>query len=178
MTHQFWNFPLAVCFVIGCLSVSVHAQGVLNPEEMTLRMQLQKARQGRVDNLVCSQAYFISKSGDHGDAKEIFLKCAEAGFTAAMIWLAHLEANGMGGPPDPSAAAAWDRRAAEAGDPLGAYNYGLDLLRGFGVEKNRAEGIRYIDIAVRHDVDGARALQAADYDPDAATPDSDQHYYP
>jgi TPR repeat protein len=39
--------------------------------------------------------------------------------------MAYLDNNGFGGAYNPDAAADWDRKAAEAGDPVGQFNYGL-----------------------------------------------------
>jgi uncharacterized protein len=65
-------------------------------------------------------------------ARKLFENCANDGWTGAMTWMSQLEDNGLGGPENPDAAAEWDRRAADAGDPVGKFNYGLDLMRGRG----------------------------------------------
>jgi TPR repeat protein len=39
--------------------------------------------------------------------------------------MAYLDNNGFGGAYNPDAAADWDRKTAEAGDPVGQFNYGL-----------------------------------------------------
>jgi len=94
-----------------------------------------------------------------------------------MTWMGQLVNNGLGGDYDPDAAAQWDRRAAEAGDPVGRFNYGLALIRGHGVTRDRARGRALIDQAARDGLDIARRLQAAQYDPEAVTPDADRWKY-
>ena len=69
------------------------------------------------------------------------------------------------------------RRAAEAGDPVGQLNYGLDLMRGRGVRADEALGRAYVDEAARAGISDARRLQASGYDLDEVTPDADNWKY-
>lgn len=151
--------------------------GILNPEELTMRDTLRRAREGDTSMMVCALGYYMTKSGRHAAAREVFLPCAEAGYPGAMTWMSQLDDNGLGGPEDPAAAAEWDRRAAATGDPVGQFNYGLDLMRGRGVPKDEAEGRRYVDLAAGQGLDSARRLKAADYDLDEVTPDADDWKY-
>lgn len=151
--------------------------GTLNPEELSLNSAIAKAVRGEVDMMTCAQGYFITKSGRHAEARSVFKNCAEAGYTGAMTWMAQMEDNGLGGPEDPAAAAAWDLRAADAGDPVGQFNYGLDLLRGHGVAQDIELGRRYVDQAAEAGLPVARRLQAAEYDLDEVTPDADNWKY-
>ncbi|SET73022.1 sel1 repeat family protein [Oceanicella actignis] len=151
--------------------------GVLNPDEMTMRRFVERARRGEADMVLCAQGYLATKSGRHEWARTLFQSCAEAGWTGAMTWMGQLEDNGLGGPEDPAAAARWDRRAAEAGDPVGKFNYGLDLLRGRGVPRDEAQGRALVDAAAREGVEAARRLRAAGYDLDEVTPDADDWKY-
>lgn len=64
-----------------------------------------------------------------------------------MTWMSQLDNNGLGGAYDPDAAAEWDRRAAEAGDPVGKFNYGIALMRGHGVTRDEVLGRRLVDEA-------------------------------
>ena len=96
---------------------------------------------------LCASGYMLTKSGDHAAARTIFEACARDGYTGTMTWMSQLDNNGLGGEYNPDAAAEWDRRAAEAGDPVGRFNYGLDLLRGHGVSQDEALGRRYVDAA-------------------------------
>ena len=147
--------------------------GTLNPEELTLNRVLEDVARGETTMTNCAAGYLITKSGRHAEARAVFGPCAEAGYTGAMTWMIQLDDNGLGGPEDPDAAAEWDRRAAQAGDPVGQFNYGLDLMRGRGVAKDEAEGRRLVDAAATQGLSSARRLQAAGYDLDEVTPDSD-----
>ena len=103
--------------------------------------------------------------------------CAAAGYTGAMTWMSYMEQNGFGGDFDPDAAAEWDRRAAEAGDPVGKFNYGISLMRGFGVAQDEARGRALVDEAARDGLAIAKRLQGAEYDLDEVTPDADNWRY-
>lgn len=153
------------------------AGGTLNPEELTLNRVMKDVAEGRTSMTICATGYYITKSGRHEMARELFERCAAAGWTHAMTWMSQLDDNGLGGPEDPDTAAEWDRRAAEAGDPIGKLNYGLDLMRGRGVAENRALGRQYIDEAARSGLSTAKRLRAADYDLDVVTPDADNWKY-
>lgn len=164
------------------LALPVHAQdadpgGTLNPDELSMDRMIQNAREGRLDMMTCASGYAMTKKGDHGIARETFTACAEAGWTGAMTWMSQLDNNALAGPYDPDAAAEWDRRAAEAGDPVGQFNHGLDLLRGYGVAQDQAAGRALIDQAARAGLDSAIRLQGAGYDPDEVTPDADNWRY-
>jgi hypothetical protein len=153
------------------------AGGTLNPEELTLNRVMKDIAEGRTSMTICATGYYITKSGRHEMARELFERCAEAGWTGAMTWMSQLDDNGLGGPENPDAAAEWDRRAAEAGDPVGKFNYGLDLMRGRGVLENKALGRRYIDEAADNGLPSARRLKGAGYDLDVVTPDADNWKY-
>ncbi|WP_323784749.1 sel1 repeat family protein [Thalassovita sp.] len=151
--------------------------GTLNPLEMGLGKVMQNIREGKPDMTTCATGYYITKSGRHALARELFETCAAAGWTGAMTWMSQLDNNGLGGEYDPDAAAEWDRRAADAGDPVGKFNYGLDLMRGHGVARDDVLGRQYVDQAAREGLKIAKRLQAADYDLDEVTPDADNWKY-
>ena len=151
--------------------------GTLNPDEMSLKGSLQKALRGEVDMVICSQGYLMTKAGRHAEARTIFENCAAKGWTGTMNWMSYMEDNGFGGPEDAGKAAQWDLRSAELGDPIGKFNYGLDLLRGRGVSRDEAEGRRYIDEAARMGVADAIELQQSGYDWNVVTPDADNWKY-
>lgn len=168
----------------GALSMSlpVAAQqsdpgGTLNPDELSLDRMARNAREGRLDMMTCASGYAMTKKGDHAVARETFTACADAGWTGAMTWMSQLENNALAGPYDPDAAAEWSRRAAEAGDPVGQFNHGLDLIRGYGVPRDEDAGRALIDRAARAGLDSAIRLQGAGYDPDEVTPDADNWRY-
>lgn len=153
------------------------AFGDLNPEELTLDRVLRNAGRGEVGMTTCAAGYLITKSGRHEAARALFERCAGAGYTGAMTWMGQLDDNGLGGPENPDAAAEWDRRAAEAGDPVGMLNYGLDLIRGRGTVQDVEAGRRLVDRAAAAGLPTARRLQAAGYDPAEVTPDADDWKY-
>ena len=126
---------------------------------------------------VCASGYMMTESGDHASARAVFEACAKAGYTGAMTWMGQLDNNGLGGDYDPDAAAEWDRRAAEAGDPVGRFNHGLNLMRGHGVPKDEALGRQFVDRAAADGLDIAQRLRDADYDLDEVTPDADNWKY-
>lgn len=151
--------------------------GENNPEELTLRRYIRNGQEGNADMVVCAMGYPATKSGDHEGARAIFEACIKAGYTHAMTWMSYLADNGYGGPEDPDAAAALDRMAAEAGDPIGQFNYGLDLMRGRGVDRDVDAGRRMVDRAAGQGLAVARRMQESDYDLQEVTPDADEWKY-
>ena len=166
---------------IACLCAATAAGaeelGTLNPDEMTWQSILERAERGETGMVLCSMGYALTKSGDHTSARTLFSNCAEDGYTGAMTWMSQLENNGLGGAYDPDAAARWDRRAAEAGDPVGKFNYGLALMRGHGVVQDEALGRQLVDEAASEGLKVAQRLQGAGYDLDEVTPDADNWKY-
>lgn len=152
-------------------------QGDLNPEELTWERVIRDAERGETSMTSCASGYFMTKSGRHGPARQLFERCAQDGWTGAMTWMSQLDENGLGAPRDSARAADWDRRAAEAGDPVGKFNHGLDLLRGHGVAADAVRGRHLIDEAARDGLGAAADLKAAGYDPRAVTPDADEWRY-
>lgn len=153
------------------------AFGTTNPEELTRGAIRDRAADGDVDMMVCAAGYLMTKSGDHATARLIFERCAEAGYTGAMTWMSYMEQNGFGGEFNPDAAAAWDRRSAELGDPVGQFNHGVNLMRGFGIEQDEAAGRRMVDAAAQAGLDIALRLQGSGYDLEEITPDADTWRY-
>lgn len=171
------SLALFLCASVATAEEDPAEYGTLNPDEMTWQKNVEKAHDGHVDMMVCASGYLMTKSGDHASARAIFEACAAAGYTGAMTWMSQLDNNGLGADYDPDAAAEWDRRAAEAGDPVGKFNYGLDLLRGHGVAKDETLGRRYVDDAAADGLKIARRLQTSGYDLDEVTPDADNWKY-
>ncbi|SIS54694.1 hypothetical protein SAMN05421759_101338 [Roseivivax lentus] len=151
--------------------------GTLNPDEMTWESMLDRAEKGETGMVLCSTGYMLTKSGKHGAARALFENCANAGYTGAMTWMGQLDNNGLGGAYDPDAAAEWDRRAADLGDPVGKFNYGLALIRGHGVAQDVDRGRALVDEAAAEGLKVAQRLQGADYDLDEVTPDADNWKY-
>lgn len=151
--------------------------GVLNPQDTGVEMLTRKIEMGVIDSVTCSLGINVTKNNNFVLARKLTRRCAEAGYTKAMTWMSQLENNGLGGDYNPDAAADWDRRAAEAGDPVGQFNYGMDLMRGHGVAKDEALGRRYVDQAAKEGLAIAKRLQGAGYDLEEVTPDADNWKY-
>lgn len=182
MRNRSIHSAAAVLATALALALPAHGEtldegGTLNPDELSLDRMIRNAREGNVDMMTCASGYPMTKKGDHGVARETFTACADAGYTAAMTWMSQLDNNGLAGPYDPDAAADWSRRAAEAGDPIGKFNHGLDLIRGYGVTRDEAAGRRLIDEAAEAGNSAALRLRNAGYDPDEVTPDADNWRY-
>lgn len=168
---HFHTLAAAVLILIQAVSSRADDYGTLNPDDTGRDMLLRKIDMGARDTVTCSLAFNSTKYDDHERARNIANACAEAGNTKAMTWMSQLEANGIAGPVNPEAAAQWDRRAAEAGDAVGQFNYGVDLLRGFGVARNEDLGRLYVDKAARQGLDIAKQLVMTHYDLKAVLPD-------
>lgn len=151
--------------------------GTKNPEELSLRGALDRLRHGEWDPMTSAIGYGAAKAGMHGVAREIFADSAKRGNVQGMTWLSWMEDNGLAGPEDPEAAAYWDRRAMELGSEVGAFNFGLDVLRGRGVPYDRELGEAIIQKAARMGSPAAQHLIDNDYDLDAVTPDADEWKY-
>ncbi|QIE42276.1 sel1 repeat family protein [Rhodobacteraceae bacterium SC52] len=177
--------PLCVCGMLAIAGVC-HADpaekvedefGILNPEDTGIAMLQRKIEMGVIDSVTCSLGINATKNTDHELSRTLTTRCAEAGYTKAMTWMSQLENNAMGGDYNPDASAEWDRRAAEAGDPVGKFNHGLNLMRGHGTAQDEALGRRYVDDAASEGLAIAKRLQGADYDLDEVTPDADNWKY-
>ncbi|WP_223274721.1 tetratricopeptide repeat protein [Tateyamaria sp. syn59] len=153
------------------------AYGTHNPEELTLCGHIDRMRQGETHPVLGFIGYVESKAGNHDTAREIFSTLADAGNIPAMTWMAWMEDNGLGGPEDAAAAAEWDRRSMEAGSSVGAFNYGLDILRGRGVTYDEELGRRIIQRAAELGDSSAQHLIDNDFDLDSVTPDADEWKY-
>ncbi|MCI5038656.1 MAG: sel1 repeat family protein [Donghicola eburneus] len=151
--------------------------GTLNPQDTGFGRVMSNIDNGVTDMTTCATGYYITKSGRHEMARKLFESCANAGYTGAMTWMGQLDNNGLGGDYDPDAAAAWDKRAADLGDPVGKFNYGLNLLRGHGVAQDPELGRAYVDEAASDGLKIAKRLQESGYDPNEVTPDADEWKY-
>jgi hypothetical protein len=151
--------------------------GILNPQEMTIDYWAGQADAPVFDPKMCLFGYPAAKMGNHPAARKIFERCAEAGVTGAMPWIAWTEENGYDRPSAPGKAAEWDKRLADTGSSLGQFNYGLDLLRGHGVRQDPIRGRAYVDQAAKGGDTDARYLAGHGYDPETVTPDPDKPRY-
>lgn len=158
-------------------SDTADSYGTLNPDDTGKDMVIRRIQMGMIDSVTCSLAINVTKGVDHELSKIVTEACAEAGITKAMTWMSQLENNGLGGDYNPDAAAEWDRRAAEAGDPVGKFNHGLNLMRGHGIAQDETLGRRFVDQAAQDGLPVAKRLQGAGYDLDEVTPDADNWKY-
>ena len=146
-------------------------EGTTNPEELAIV----DAPFKKPSITVCQAGYYLNKMGDHDPAFQTHLNCAEAGYTGSMIWLAYVYQNGLHEDGEnPEISAQWDLRAANAGSEVGMYNYGLNLLRGYGVSKNVEEAKFWIQKAAALGHKHAIELINAEYDWRVVTPDADE----
>ena len=174
------KLPMVIgLFLFACIpTLAVETDGgTLNPEELSLARNAELASKGKVDFVICASGYLMTKHGDHEAARIVFEECARQGYTGAMTWMSYLDDNGFGAPENAERATNWDQKAAEMGDPIAQYNYGLDLLRGRGVEANSKLGKQYIDRAANSGLKDATALRDSGYDYTSATPDADEWKY-
>ncbi|QFT75603.1 MULTISPECIES: sel1 repeat family protein [unclassified Ruegeria] len=174
---------IRIAFALLFLGTAASAQtvedefGTLNPQDTGFGRVMSNIDNGVTDMTTCATGYYITKSGRHEMARKLFESCANAGYTGAMTWMGQLDNNGLGGDYDPDAAAAWDKRAADLGDPVGKFNYGLNLLRGHGVAQDPELGRAYVDEAASDGLKIAKRLQESGYDPNEVTPDADEWKY-
>ncbi len=167
--------PIICCAAPVFADEDLSQYGDLNREELTLNRVLEDIARGETSMTSCAAGYYMTKKGDHADARRTFETCAGDGYSRAMAWMSYLEDNGYASDDgiDPAASAEWNRRAAEAGDPVGMFNHGIDLMRGWGVEQDDQAGRQFVDRAAQQGVGIARRLVGADYDLDEITPDAD-----
>lgn len=158
-------------------SDTAESHGTLNPDDTGKDMVIRRIQLGMTDPVTCSLAINVTKGVDHELSKNVTKTCAEVGITKAMTWMSQLENNGLGGAYNPDAAAEWERRAAEAGDPVGKFNHGLNLMRGHGIAQDETLGRSFVDQAAQDGLPVAKRLQGAGYDLDEVTPDADNWKY-
>lgn len=135
------------------------ANGVLNPEELSVRYYLDLVhRLPEFSGLVCWAGYEMHKAGDFAHSRPMFEMCAEHGHAVSMTFLAQMYENGHGVPRDVGEAGRWLKRAAETGYAASQYNYGMALLRGQSVPCDQAAGRMWIARAAAQGDTDARAL--------------------
>jgi uncharacterized protein len=145
--------------------------------DMSLDHMVREARRGRFSPGMCMYVYWAHKSGQHEAGRLLGELCAARNVPGVLPWMAWDAENGFDRPSDPAKAAEWDKKSADGGSPIGKLNYGLDLLRGHGVERDVIAGRRYVDEAAAMGDRTAKELAAGGYDPAIATPDADEERY-
>ncbi len=176
------KLSIASFLVLGCLSGAARAEvgdmlvddGDTNPEEQTLRYFAEKYDYMNGKSTACTYGYWAAKAGHFKEAKAIFDKCVAAGVNGAYPWESYLAQSGLGTRQSLEDAAEWDRKSAERGYKIGQFNYGLDLLRGYGVKQDVAGGKALIDAAAAQGLDSAKEVVDSGYDPEVAIPDADE----
>jgi len=148
--------------------------GELNPEQLGIDYFANNYDFKKGDSIPCVYGYAASKMGDHVSAQKIFSKCIAAGVEAAYPWQSYMSQNGYGTRQSLEDAAQWDKTSAEHGYKISEFNYGLSLLRGYGVAQDVAGGKRLIDAAAAQGLDVAIEVQQSGYDPLVAVPDADK----
>lgn len=144
--------------------------GVLNPQAFGMENVMRRVEEGIANNFDCIAGYEAAKAGLKHHARRIFEYCTDKGYGGAYPWMSWLEDTGATSICNSEMSAEWDRRAAATGDSLGQFNYGLALLRGYGVKQDEKAGRAMIDRAAKAGDRTARALIANGYDPRAVMP--------
>lgn len=155
----------------------VDADGILNPQDLSVDYWIQRMDEPVFDPKLCMTGFPALRLGKYPAARKIFERCAKEGVVGAMPFASSIEENGIDRPSNPEAAAEWDRKLADTGSSLGAFNYGLDLLRGHGVRRDLIAGRAMIDRAAKGGDTTAQDLAAHGYDPEWVTPDADKPRY-
>jgi uncharacterized protein len=148
--------------------------GIHNAEEQTLEYFANRHEFKKEKSTACTYGYWAAKSGHFKEAKSIFDKCVAAGVDGAYPWQSLMSQSGIGVEQSLEDAAEWDRKSAERGYKVGQFNYGLDLLRGHGVQRDEAAGKALIDASAAQGFESAQTLKDADYDPDVVLPDAEE----
>jgi len=150
------------------------ADGILNPEQLTLNYVVKNYDFAHGSLTYCAYGYAATKMGDHKDAINIFKKCSDNGSDAASIWMSYMSENGYATAKSPQDAAAWAKKAADRGYKVGQYDYGLALLMGHGVKQDVEAGKKLIGQAAAQGDTAAKELIDSDYNLDVAIPDADR----
>lgn len=187
MTEQFrHNLKAALISAVLLTSASlvsianaetiIEDEGVTNPEELSISSYFYKLApaisQGR--HGACNLGHAAIIAGQYDDAVNIFKLCAEHGNQASKIWMSYIYQNGLGVEKDPVTSTKWVRESAEDGYSIGQFNYGLALIKGYGVKRDHNAGKVQIDRAATQGDTHAIEMQNSDYDPAVVTPDAEE----
>jgi len=119
------------------------------------------------NRMKCMYGYFADKTGDHAAAVRIFEDCIERWDDVySMIWLAQIHETGVGLPRNIEKATALMKRGANTNDAAGysslaRYHYGVALMEGYGVQRDREQGMMWLERAADEQVqDAINYLQA------------------
>lgn len=150
--------------------------GITNPDELSLNAYItnMKSSLSRGHDFVCALGYWATKEGRHEKAVKIFRTCADHGNQGSKIWMSYMHQNGFGVKKDAKASTDWLKDAADDNYSIGQYNYGLALLKGYGVKRDLNAAKKMIFKAAEQGDTHAKILIDSNFDPDVVTPDADQ----
>jgi hypothetical protein len=97
--------------------------------------------------------YLSYDRADYRTALAVWLETAEGGDAAAQNTIGEIYEKGLGGDPNPTAAAQWYRRAAEQGYARAQFNLGTLYEQGLGVEHDMLEALNWYRRASGLDAD-------------------------
>lgn len=119
--------------------------GALNPTDFSWHYyQEQMDRFPERIGTICYNAYLLDKGGLHSDSEKFLIQCAQRGSTSAMIFLALLYEQGTIREPQPTLSTQWLAKAANAGNPVAQYHYGMALINGVGITEQSQAGMQWI----------------------------------
>jgi len=104
------------------------------------------------------------RQADPSDSLKWYIAAAKQGHAQAMTAAGHMMASGAGLPAvDMGAAAEWFEKAAESGEPGGAYALGEMYHYGNGIQKDRRKAFEYLSRAATFEEPRAMTLLAGYY---------------
>jgi len=170
------SFQLTYFTQVNAMETVLDDEGVTNPEEMSIISYIYKLAPAlsRNQQTACNWGYAATIAGEYKTAVDIFRKCAKFGNQASKIWMSYMYQNGLGVKQSPVKSTEWVKESANDGYSIGQFNYGLSLLKGYGVIRDLEAGKSFIDQAAEQGDKDAVILQNSNYDPDIVTPDADQ----
>ena len=170
------SFQLTYFTQVNAMETVLDDEGGTNPEEMSIKSYIYKLAPAlsRNQQTACNWGYAATIAGEYKTAVDIFRKCAKFGNQASKIWMSYMYQNGLGVKQSPVKSTEWVKESANDGYSIGQFNYGLSLLKGYGVKRDLEAGKSFIDQAAEQGDKDAVILQNSNYDPDIVTPDADQ----
>ena len=176
LTILFTIFQATSFSQTNAMETVLNDEGVTNPEEMSIKSYIYQLAPAlsRNQQTACNWGYAATIAGEYKTAVDIFRKCAKFGNQASKIWMSYMYQNGLGVEQSSVKSTDWVRESANDGYSIGQFNYGLSLLKGYGVKRDVKAGKSFIDQAAEQGDKDAVILQKSNYNPDVVTPDADQ----
>lgn len=97
-------------------------------------------------------------------AMQLLTPLAESGNAEAQYRVAIMCQNGLGGTPNPEAAARWMRAAAEQGHAMAQHGLGFMYLEGECVEKDPRQAAHWFELAANQGLAGSQTTLAMMYE--------------